>query len=386
VSATPRIAIACSGLGHVQRGIESWAADLALALRRAGANVTLFGGAPSCGGGVDALPTLRRTGKAAIALAKGLRRFGGWRFGMGSPYDVEQTSFALSLWRRIRSEFDILHVQDPMIATWLERAHRAGVSRPRVIYANGTGENASVMRRFAFLQFLTQAAADDWMPHKPDGQAVFVIPNFIDTGRFHPGDQIAARARFGLPPGQTIILCCAAIRRFHKRIDVLLRAFADVCRGTDTAAMLVIAGGREADSDALIAEGMALLGVRVRFLPDLPRECMPDLYRAADGFVLASLHEMFGIVLLEALATGLPVLCNDTPDFRTIVGPGGLYGDLADQDSLKRGLTDLLRPETRAKLAQAGRGHVARTFSETTVVGAIAGMYHSVQATSSYVR
>jgi D-inositol-3-phosphate glycosyltransferase len=215
---------------------------------------------------------------------------------------------------------------------------------------------------------------------------VFVIPNFIDTERFHPGDQAAARVRLGLPAGQTIILCCAAIRRIHKRIDALLHAFHDVCRESDTDAMLVIAGGREADTNALIAEGTALLGERVRFLPDLPRHSMPDLYRAADGFVLASLQEMFGIVLLEALATGLPVLCNDTPDFRAIVGPGGIFGQLGDGREFTRGLADLLRPATRAKLAPAGRSHVERAFSEATVTGAIAAMYHSVQATSSYVR
>jgi glycosyltransferase involved in cell wall biosynthesis len=305
---------------------------------------------------------------------------------MGAPYDVEQTSFALSLWGRIRAEFDILHVQDPMIATWLERAHRAGISRPKVIYANGTGENASVMRRFTFLQLLTQAAADTWMPHKPDGQAVFTIPNFIDTSRFRPGDQAAARARFGLPPNRTIILCCAAISRFHKRVDVLLRAFADVCRDNDTDAMLVVAGGRVPETASVIAEGTALLGENVRFLPDLPRDSMPELYRTADGFVLASLQEMFGIVLLEALATGLPVLCNDTPDFRAIVGPGGLYADLGDQGGFGRGLTGLLHPPTRTKLAEAGRAHVEQHFSETAVMAAITAMYHSVQAASSHVR
>jgi 1,2-diacylglycerol 3-alpha-glucosyltransferase len=127
------------------------------------------------------------------------------------------------------------------------------------------------------------------------------------------------------------------------------------------------------------------LGERVRFLPDLPRDSMPDLYRAADAFVLASLQEMFGIVLLEALATGLPVLCNDTPDFRAIVGPGGLYGDFRGQDGLARGLTGLLHPATRTKLAQAGRAHVERNFSEPAVIGAIAAMYQSVQAACSHV-
>src|SRR3954465_13798320 len=95
----PRIAIACSGLGHIQRGIESWAADLATALRGAGADVALFGGAPMPG--VTALPTLRRTRPPAQALASLFRHLGGWRYGLGSIYDVEQTSFSWALWRCI---------------------------------------------------------------------------------------------------------------------------------------------------------------------------------------------------------------------------------------------------------------------------------------------
>ncbi len=313
-----RIAIACSGLGHIQRGIESWATDLAQALRANGADVTLFGGATM--EGVTPVPTLRRTDAGARGLAACLRHVGGWRYGAGSPYDVEQSSFSLGLWRRIRRDFHILHVQDPLIATWLERARLHGWSRPKVIYANGTGEDESVMRRFRYLQLLTASATEAWACQKPPGQMVFSIPNFIDTTRFSPGDKQAARAQFGLPAGATILLCCAAIRRRHKRIDALLAAFGAADAGPDT--ILVIAGGREPDTDELIAEGTVRLGERVRFLPDVPRAAMPTLYRAADGFVLASLYEMFGFLLLEAMASGLPVLCNDTADFRAIAGPG----------------------------------------------------------------
>jgi glycosyltransferase involved in cell wall biosynthesis len=372
----PRIAVACSGLGHVQRGIESWASDLAQALAAAGADVTLFGGAP--GPGLQALPTLRRTGHAAIALAHFCRQLGGWRYGMGSPYDVEQTSFAWTLWHRIRRGYDIVHVQDPTIALWLERAWRAGRSGARVIYANGTGAGPDVMRRFHFLQLLTSSAAQAWAPQQPPDQRVFLIPNFIDTSRFTPGDQAAARVRFGLPADRPILLTCAAIRRFHKRIDVLLRAFGAATRGTN--ALLVVAGGHEADTDALIAEGSAVLGDRVRFLPNLPRDAMPDLYRAADAFVLASLFEMFGIVLLEALATGLPVLCNDTPDFRDIAGPAGLYADLAQEPAFAAGIADLLRPAVRAPLAAAGRAHVQAAFSASAVAQQMLAMYRAVCA------
>ena len=126
VTYTPRIAVACSGLGHVQRGIEAWAGDLAHALNKAGVAVSLFGGAPA--DGVIDVPCLRRTSRRARILARLFRHVGGWHYGAGSPYEIEQATFSLALWPRIRRGFDILHVQDPLIATWFENAYRRGLS------------------------------------------------------------------------------------------------------------------------------------------------------------------------------------------------------------------------------------------------------------------
>ena len=374
-AAALRVAIACSGLGHVQRGIESWASDLARGLRRAGVAVSLFGGAPATD--VIALPCLKRTGRANRLLTGTFRHIGGWRYGAGSPYEIEQSSFSLSLWPRIRRGFDVLHVQDPLIAMVFERAHHMGISAPRVIYANGTGEDGNVMRRFGNLQLLTPQAREEWQA--PPDQSVFMIPNFVDTTTFTPGDRQSARARFGLPTDKVIVLCCAAIRRVHKRIDYLLSEFATIPRQD---ALLVVAGGREPDSDAIIAEGTRLLGDRVRFLPDVPREHMPELYRAADVFVLASLYEMFGIVLIEAMACGLPVVCHDTAGFRAITGPAGNLCDASVPGGLAAGIVALLDPETRSAFARRARLQAEQQFSETVVIPDIIAMYRSVQMRS----
>src|SRR5260370_32871479 len=88
-----RVAIASSGLGHIPRGIETWAADTARALRRAGQDVTLFQGA-----GVpteewqQVVPCARRFEPAAQQWVRRLRRLGGWRYGLVSGYQGEQTT------------------------------------------------------------------------------------------------------------------------------------------------------------------------------------------------------------------------------------------------------------------------------------------------------
>jgi len=374
----PRIAIASAGLGYIRRGIESWAEDLGRALRRAGVDVTLFAGGPT--EGATALPGLRRTDPAAIWLDRLVHHLGGWRYGMGNTHEIAQTSFAFALWRRVRRGFDLLHLQDPTLAWWLEAAHRRGLSGARVIFANGTGEPAAMMRRFAHLQLLTPQALAEWQGQKPAGQSVFMIPNFIDTARFAPGDAAAARAVLGLPQQALIVLCCAAIRRYHKRIDYLLSEFAAVADAAGREVLLVIAGGRESDTDELIAMGQELLGERVRFLVDVPRTAMPTLYQAADLFVLASLWELFGIVLIEAMASGLPVVCHDTEAFRFVAGPAALFGDLREAGGLAAALSEALADERRAALAAAARPHVEGHFAEAVVLRQILAMYQAVLA------
>src|SRR5260221_1765720 len=102
------IAIACSGLGRIRPGIEAWAQDLARVLTRRGVPVTLFGADAVKDAAVTVVPCLARTGNAAEGRARFFSSLGGWRYGFGSPYEIEQTTFAINLWRKVRQGYDIL--------------------------------------------------------------------------------------------------------------------------------------------------------------------------------------------------------------------------------------------------------------------------------------
>lgn len=377
-----RVCVASSGLGHVARGIEAWAADLGAALARRNVAVSL------CKGGGDVVEAyekrlwcVQRESRAArCALGLAPRRLS-WRIGLGSAYALEQSTFAVSLLRHLRrTQADVLHVQDPLLAVRMQQARRAGLIKTRTILAHGTEESPEFLKGIEFLQHLAPWHAEcaraagiwrkDWT----------TIPNFIDTNTFRPGRNHELRRELAIPEHAIVILSVAAIKRDHKRIDHLVREFHALRTSAPEAPVwLVVAGGWEAQTDAVVAEGHALLGDRVRFLVRYPRQKMPDLYRAADIFVLASLFEMMPIALIEAEASGLPCVVHAHPNLCWIVGAGALAVDMATSGDLAEAMSSLCgNAAQRRGLAASAREHVVDTFSEPIVVDQILHYYQQI--------
>lgn len=339
----------------------------------------LFQGAGAVDAGwKETLPCMRRFDPATMRVVRVLRHAGGWRYGFGNGYQAEQTTFAFSLWRRVARDFDILHVQDPNVALVLGRLNRSGLSKPRVILGHGTDEEAAMLRKFTYLQHLAPCRLEEYLPYKPERQLDFAIPNFVDTTRFQPGPKSMARKQWALPGDATIFLCVAAIKRFHKRIDFLIREFASFVSRTGTKSLLAIAGAREADTDEICRLGADLLQEKVVFLQNVPRERIPSIYQACDVFVLASLDEMLPVALLEAMATGMPAVCNHSPVMRWMIGDAGLATDLGEEGSLASALQDMTEHRDIKAMGCRARERAETLFSEAVVVRQIEEMYRQV--------
>lgn len=400
-----RIAIASSGLGHVARGIETWARDTAVALAEQGADVTLFTGAelvPAAGeASLQKMCTgcLRRNERMAQGLAKIMPGFL-WRVGLKHPYGWEQLSFWLRLWPRLRKgRFDVLHVQDPMVADWCRRFRNRGLVGTKEILAHGTEEPIAFLEKFDYVQHLAP-----WHMEKAEGRTRnaevgkhkrwAAIPNFVDTGRFRPArdeaEKKACREAFGIPADAFVVGCVAALKKSHKRIDYLIREFATLSHShTPTLPhFLVIAGARQADTDELIALAEELVPGRARIFPDLPRKRMPALYRAFDMFVLTSLFEMMPIAVLEALASGLAVIANRHPVLEWMTGcrneaegepsyAGGACVKMDQEGTLARFLVEQDRNRLR-ETGLAARRCAEQVFSKQAIVSQYIQFYQSV--------
>jgi glycosyltransferase involved in cell wall biosynthesis len=376
-----KIAIAATGLDHVKRGVESWAASLAAALADRGSDVTLFKGS-----GIrrhdyeQVLASLPRNAAWNDRLLAVTSRLGGWRYGLGSDYHIEQVSAFVSLLFRLkRTRYDVVHTQDALLASLLQRSANAGWHPSKIIFANGTAEPLALMAPLPYVQELSPSYFSEHVKAR-NARGLFLVPNSVNVTRFAPGDRAKARRELGLPDDRPIVLSVGAIKGPRKRMDWLIREFARL----SVDARLVIAGAVERETEALVEWAKGLLGDRLVILANRDHQEMPLVYQAADVFVLCAIDEVFGIAFLEAMATGVPCIGHHYAVTQWVIGGGGMTVDMARDNDLAAALQRVLTDETvRRDFERAARQRACETFSDDVVVAETVKMYRAVAADQS---
>jgi phosphatidylinositol alpha-1,6-mannosyltransferase len=135
-----------------------------------------------------------------------------------------------------------------------------------------------------------------------------VVLNNTVSERFTPGDRIAARAKFGF--GDEAVLLTVgrlASSERYKGHDRVIAALPEILKTRRDLAYVIAGEGDDRPRLERLAAEAGVAG-RVRFIGHVSGDDLPDLYRAVDLFVMPSAGEGFGIVFLEALACGTPVL------------------------------------------------------------------------------
>jgi glycosyltransferase involved in cell wall biosynthesis len=261
--------------------------------------------------------------------------------------------------RRLSARGLVLHAPAPprhlwkRPRTWLRQWALARALRevaPRVVYVDA-GHQAMAVRRAAGglpLRILWHAQTAEPSPH--DAEAVRAadtvvsvspsvdlrlagcvgparrvrVPNGIDTVRFTPADPLERarlRARLGAGPdadGTTPLLLSVGSLEPAKGTDDLLAAFCEVARARPGARLLLAGGGKPREVARLRALARDLPGVA--FLGPLPD--VGWLYQAADLFLFPSHTEGLPLCVLEAMASGCPVVASDIPGNRVLLEGG----------------------------------------------------------------
>ncbi|GAA4486782.1 D-inositol-3-phosphate glycosyltransferase [Rhodococcus olei] len=213
-----------------------------------------------------------------------------------------------------------------------------------------------------------------------------VVAPGADLSRYRPGDRGAARAELGLDPRELIVTFVGRIQPL-KAPDVLLRAAAVLHeREPDLPLRVLVVGGPSGTGldrpDSLIELAAALgISARVTFLPPQPPDRLVQVYRASDVVAVPSYSESFGLVAIEAQASGTPVVAADVGGLGVAVrgGDTGLLvaghdtGDWAD--ALRTLLVD---PDRRAAMARRAPVHAADFSWEHTADGLLDSYHRAV--------
>jgi D-inositol-3-phosphate glycosyltransferase len=194
------------------------------------------------------------------------------------------------------------------------------------------------------------------------------MPNGVDTEAFAPGpDAAGTRPALGIPDDAVVAAFVATLDRAHhfKRLDLAIEAVARA--GNERLHLLVAGGGELLDGYRTRAQA-AGVGERVHLLGAVPHARLPDMLRGADLMLLTTEPpESFGIVLIEAMACGLPVVATEYPGVRAVLDPGanGALVPRGDVDAIAAGLRSMVEigEQGRRRFGEAGRAKAEREWS-----------------------
>jgi 1,2-diacylglycerol 3-alpha-glucosyltransferase len=210
-----------------------------------------------------------------------------------------------------------------------------------------------------------------------------VVPSGVLGPFTCPGGRERVRARLGLTPETPLILCVGRLGP-EKRVDLLIRAAAVLAHNrklpapaADFRVAIVGDGQCNTELEALTAQ----LGLcdRVLFLGAQPHATIGDWYAAADIFAMSSPSETQGLVLVEAMAAGLPCVTVDFGGPREVVTQGETGLRVAFEPHAFARALDLLLcdPAMCRRLGQNGRRR-ARAYSPEAMASGVLAVYESV--------
>jgi glycosyltransferase involved in cell wall biosynthesis len=213
----------------------------------------------------------------------------------------------------------------------------------------------------------------------PEGK-ISVIPGGVNIDQFKQSlSRAEARQRLELPQGRPIIL---AVRRLERRMGLhnLVEAMADVVR-THPDAFLLIAGKGTLQDELKQHIRSANLAANVRMLGAVSDQVLPVLYRAVDfSIVPSTAYEGFGLILVESLASGTPVLGTPLGAIPEVLSPlsESLLLESAALQHLAEGIREVLAGKRVLPSMKVCEAYAAENYAWPIIVSRVQAVYRDV--------
>lgn len=307
---------------------------------------------------------------------------GTWKLQEYSELDLYVPSFLQLLQYCYEEGFTHFHVSTPgpvgLAAVGIARIlqlpisgtyHTAMPQYGRILTEDSYVEELLWKGMIAFYQQLdfvyapSQATAQELIEKGLNESKVRVYPRGVNTDRFHPDKANPSLLReYGCNKDSTMLLYVGRISK-EKALDKLVASFR-LLRDQGLEIQLVVVG----DGPYRAEMEANLLGYPVVFTGYLEGDALPALYASADIFVFPSTTDTFGNVVLEAQASGTPVIVSDQggPKENILPGETGLLFQADNVEALTQAISQLVNnPQMRKAFGQAGRKYIEkRSFKE----------------------
>ena len=325
----------CSGLGHTQRGFESFSQECFAALsNRPELDITLFKG-----GGVSRDREIRvwnlpRQGWLAKFFGQILKR---------NAYYVEQVTFFVGLLPYlIKQKPELVYFSDGIIGNCLWHWRNLTRQSYKLLLSNG-GPLSPPFDRWDLVQQVSPIHLQNALQYGEPLNKQALVPYGIhitsDFKTISELDRKNLRKRIGLPDSRPILLSVGAINKSHKRMDYVIR---EVAQLPEPRPYLLLLGQQDQESVEIACLGMQLLGSDNFQIKTVAQEEIDIYYRVANIFILASLGEGFGRVFLEAMKHGLPCLAHDYEVTQYVLGKEGYLANLQVSGNLANLISTVL--------------------------------------------
>ena len=357
-----RVGLVCPYTWDVPGGVQAHVRDLAPALMALGHDVRVVAPAEE----EDGLPEWVTSVGRAVPV----------------PYNgsVARLSFGPLSARRVRrwlrdGEFDLLHIHEPLapsvsvLALWSAQVpvvgtFHASIERSRALLAAKVGLQPALEKIHARIA-VSPAARRYVVEHL--GGTVVLIPNGVDVARFASADPLP-----GWPGPSGAVGFLGRIDEPRKGLAVLAKALESV-----PSVRLLVAGPGDPDD----VEMPDSVRERTTFLGLVSEEDKARFLHSIDVYVAPNTGgESFGIVLIEAMAAGAPVVASDLDAFKRVLGDGDAGELFANEDpaALASVLRDLLGDPARRRAMAKRAAALVRRYDWPAIAEAVEGVYETV--------